>query len=279
MKRIIGSVALLAITAIAVAAGSSLTGKYTFGGSTTVAPIAYAAIEAFQKENPAVSITYESVGSSTGIKQLLAGTYSLAGSSRDLKPEEIAAGAKEIAIGLDGLAVVVNKSITIANLTIAQLGKIYTGSISNWKEVGGPNVPIVVVNRDETSGTFGAFWEIVCEKTYGKTPAYRKDALVARENGEVAAKVASTPGAIGYIGMAFVDEVTKAGGKELYIDGVAPTVANVVSKKYPISRFIYLVTKGEPQAGTVEKAFVDYVLSAKGQAIVKASGYIQLPKK
>ncbi|HRZ64612.1 MAG TPA: substrate-binding domain-containing protein, partial [Spirochaetia bacterium] len=165
-----------------------------------------------------------------------------------------------------------------SNITTDNLAKIYHGDIVNWKDVGGPDLPIVVVNRDESSGTYVAFWEIVCQKPFGKAIAYTKNAIVAKENGEVAAKVASTPGSIGYVGMAFVEEVTKAGGRNLMVNGVADTIANVVAKKYPISRQLYLVTKGEAAAGSVEKAFIDYVLSPKGQAIVKSVDFIPVPK-
>lgn len=290
MKKLVTALAALAlVSGIALAQGdkeapakgaapAGLSGTYTFGGSTTVAPIAYKAIEAFQKDNPGAKISYEGVGSSTGIKQLLAGVYSLAGSSRELKDTELADGAKPVSIALDGLSVVVNKDVPVNNLSKDQLAKIFTGDITNWKDVGGPDAPIVVVNRDETSGTYGAFWELVCEKAYGKEVKYTKNAIVAKENGEVAAKVASTPHTIGYIGMAFVAQVVSAGGKDVMVDGVAPTVENVINKSYPISRYLYLVTKGDAPAGSAEKAFIDFILSPKGQAIVKSVDYIPLPK-
>ena len=275
MKR-----AILALAAVSAALGAfaQVSGTYTFSGSTTVAPIAYAAIEQFQKENPGVKISYEAVGSGAGLKTLAAGQASLAGCSAELSAEQLAAGLKPVVIALDGLSVVINKSIKLSNLTAANLAKIYHGDITNWKDVGGPDKKIVVVNRDESSGTYVAFWEIVCQKSFGKAIAFTKDALVAKENGEVAAKVASTPSSIGYVGMAFAGEVVKAGGRKLMIDGVTDTVANVVAKKYPLSRKLYLVTKGDAPAGSAEKAFIDFVLSPKGQAIVKSVDYIPVPK-
>lgn len=203
----------------------------------------------------------------------------MAGSSREFSDKEIAGGAKPVEIALDGLSVVVNKDIPVSNLSNAQLAKIYVGEITNWKDVGGPDSPIVVINRDETSGTYGAFWELVCQGSYGKEVKYTKNAIVAKENGEVAAKVASTPHAIGYIGMAYVDQVTASGGKSLSVDGVEPTIDNVLNKSYKLSRYLYLATKGDPAAGSVEKAFIDFILSPKGQAIVKSVDYIPLPKK
>ncbi|MBU0927519.1 MAG: phosphate ABC transporter substrate-binding protein [Spirochaetes bacterium] len=276
MKRIV--IATLALVA-AAGAYAQYSGSYTFGGSTTVAPIAYAAIERFQKENPGLKISYEAVGSGGGLKALLAGQISLSGSSADFSADQLK-GAVATPIALDGLSVIVNKKGTgIKNISMEDLARIYHGDVTNWKQLGGANAPIVVVNRDESSGTYAAFWELVCQKPFGKAIAYTKNAIVTKENGEVAVKVLATPGAIGYVGMAFAQEVIKAGGLELSIDKVMPTTANVVAKKYPISRYLYIVTKSQPVEGTVEKAFIDYILSPMGQAIVKSADYIPLPKK
>ncbi len=246
---------------------------YTFGGSTTVQPIANVAIEKYTASKPDVRISYEGVGSGTGLKQLAEGTLTLAGSSRDLKKSELDAGLVPVAIASDALTVVVNKDVRVANLTKEQLAGIYSGTIVNWKEVGGKDEKIEVVNRDETSGTFGAFKELVLDS---KKLAFTKNAIVAKENGEVAAKVASTPGAIGYVGLGFVGEITKAGGKALAIDGVNATVKTALDGSYPLSRKLYMVTKDPAKAGSVEKAFIDYVLSARGRVIVKEAGFIPL---
>jgi phosphate transport system substrate-binding protein len=252
----------------------------TWGGSTTVAPIAYAAIEQFQKDSSGVKISYEATGSGAGVTSLLSGSINLAGSSAELSQAQKDGGAVATPIGLDGLSIVVNKEIKLSNITKSDLAKIYHGEIKNWKEVGGPDEIIVVVNRDESSGTYSSFYDIFLKSLYpAKATAYTKDALVAKENGEVAIKVATTPGAIGYVGMAFAELVINQGGRELKVDGVAPTVANVISKKYIGSRYLYLVTKGEPVEGSLEKKFIDFVLSPKGQAIVKSVDFIPLPKK
>jgi len=274
MKKIM--ITALAL-AVAVSAFAQLKGTYTFAGSTTVAPIAYAAIEQFQKENPGVKISYEGTGSSAGLKALDAGQITLAGSSAELSAEQLKTLVPTV-IALDGLTPVVNKNVKLSNISLENLAAIFAGKITNWKDVGGQDMKIVVVNRDESSGTYIAFWEIVCQKIYGKTIAYTKDAIVAKENGEVAAKVAATPGAIGYVGMAFAEEVIKAGGRSLLVNGVKDTIPNVLNKTWPISRKLYLVTKGTPAAGSVEKAFIDFVLSPKGQAIVKSADFIPLPK-
>jgi phosphate transport system substrate-binding protein len=278
MKRLCSAGIALAFSLVAASgAFAQLSGSFTFGGSTTVAPFVYAAIEQFQKDNTGVKISYEGTGSGAGLTSLAAGQYSLAGSSAELSADQLKT-LVPTTVALDGLTPVVNKSVKLSNISKANLAAIFTGKITNWKELGGADSKIVVVNRDESSGTYKAFWEIVCQKDYGKAIAYTKDAIVAKENGEVAAKVASTPGSIGYVGMAFAEEVIKAGGRSLMVDGVKDTIANVVAKKWPISRSLYLVTKGAPVAGSVEKAFIDFILSAKGQAIVKSTDFIPLPK-
>jgi phosphate transport system substrate-binding protein len=280
MKKIlVFALAVLALTCGFAQGAAPLSGSYTWGGSTTVGPIAQQAIERFMKDNPGLKISYELTGSGAGVTSLLAGQYSLAGSSAELSSAQIAGGALATPIALDGLTIVVNRNVKLANITKANLARIFHGEVTNWKEVGGADMKIVVVNRDESSGTYSSFYDIFLKASYpDKAGAYTKNAIVTKENGEVAAKVTATPGAIGYVGMAFADELVKAGGRELMIDGVAPTVANVVAKKYAGSRYLYVVTKGKPAAGSVEKAFTDFLLSPKGQAIVKSTDFIPLPK-
>jgi len=279
MKRMMSCLAVLLMT-ISLSAGGAQeklgaqpVQTYTFGGSTTVAPIANAALSAFLKDRPHLKITYETLGSSTGIKQLLEGTLTLAGSSRELKASEKAANLIPIAIALDGLSVAVNRNVPIANLSMAELSGIFSGGIVNWREVGGPDAKIEVIVRDETSGTYASFKEIVLDP-YKK--AYKAEAIVARENGELATKIASTPNAIGYIGMAFNHIVQEAGGHILTIDEVVPTNENVINKSYPISRSLYLVSNGVLQP-SLELDFVNYLLSPRGQAIVADNEFIPLP--
>jgi phosphate transport system substrate-binding protein len=272
MKRI-----MIIALALVVASGAfaELSGTYTWGGSTTVAPIAYAAIEQFQKDNTGVKIAYEATGSGAGLTSLLAGQYSLAGSSAEVSADQQGKGAVPTAIALDGISVVINKNVKISNITKKNLAAVFAGKIVNWKDLGGADMKIVVVNRDESSGTYGSFNDLVLKPANLK---YTKDAIVAKENGEVAAKVASTPGSIGYCGIAFAPEVVKAGGRSIMVDGVKDSFANVIAKKWPLSRSLYLVTKGAPAEGSVEKAFIDFILSDKGQAIVKSTDFIPLPK-
>lgn len=254
------------------ATASTSTKNYTFGGSSTVAPIINGAIPVFEAGNPGSKISYETLGSSVGIKQLQEGTLSLAGSSRELKASEVEAGLIPTTIALDGLSVAVNSSVSISNLTMEQLAAIFAGEIANWKDVGGKDAKIELIVRDETSGTYGSFKEIVLD-SQKKTPSV--NAIVARENGELAAKIASTPNSIGYIGMAFNHIITEAGGKVLTVDGVSPASETVKSGEYPISRALYVVSKGALQPG-VEKDFVDFLLSARGQTIVLENEFIPL---
>jgi len=272
MKKLVSAV--LALT-VATGAFAQLSGTFTWGGSTTVAPIAYAAIEQFQKDNAGVKISYEATGSGAGLTSLLAGQYSMAGSSAEISADQKAKGALPTAIALDGISIVVNKNVKLSNISMANLANIFSGKVTNWKDLGGADMKIVVVNRDESSGTYGSFNDLVLKPA---KLSYTKDTIVAKENGEVAAKVASTPGAIGYCGIAFAPEVVKAGGRSLMVAGIKDTIANVISKKWPLSRSLYLVTKGEPAEGSVEKAFITFILSDKGQAIVKSADFIPLPK-
>ena len=225
------------------AAGNSLTGTYTFGGSTTVQPIANGVIEALVAANPGLKISYEGVGSGTGLKQLAAGTLSLAGASRDLKQSELDSGLVPVVIAKDGIAVVVNKDVSVANITSSDLAAIL----------------------------YTSFKEIVLDAAGVE---FSKNAIVAKENGEVAAKVASTPGAIGYVGLGFVEEITKAGGKALMIDGIAPSADTVLDGTYPVSRALYVATNGPVAAGSVEEAFINYALSARGAVIVTDAGFV-----
>lgn len=253
----------------AAPAAQAQTVRCTFGGSSTVAPIVNDAIPLFEKENPQYDVTYETLGSSVGLKGLLDGTLTLAGSSRELKQSELDAGLVPVVIALDGLSVVVNGDVTITNLDMQTLASIFAGEVTNWKDVGGKDEPIVLVVRDETSGTYGTFNEMVLKAAKKELT---KNAVVAKENGELAAKVAATPGSIGYCGMAFGKTVEEAGGRVLSLNGIDPTVATVKDGTYPLGRNLYLATKGEAKGA--EKEFIDFILGSKGQAAVEESGFI-----
>lgn len=276
MKKLLIMLSVLVLASGLWATGNKETKQITsatFGGSSTVAPVALAAIEAFQEKNADVKLSYETLGSSVGIKALMDKTLTLAGSSRELKSSELEAGLIPTTIGLDAISVAVNASVGISNLSMNELAAIFSGEIKNWKEVGGPDRPIILIVRDESSGTYGSFKEIVLD-AHKKSGS--KDAIVARENGELAAKIASTADSIGYIGMAFNHLVTEQGGTILSIDKILPSEKTVRDNSYPISRSLYLVSDGTLKEGTVEKRFVDFVLSKEGQALVSESGYVRL---
>lgn len=291
MQRItIAVLAVLAAGAMAFAGGTTETkpasapgfkGDYKMGGSTTIEAVMRSAIEAFAKKQPNAKISYEAPGSSAGVTGAIDGVYILGGSSRDITAAEKDKGAVENPIALDALAVIVNASVPLADLTRKQLADVFNGKIRNWKDLGGPDKAIVFVNRDEASGTRAAVAELVLQKEYKKgTPEadFLKDAVTVTSNGDMVTKVGSTPNAIGYCGMGYLDQAKSAGAKDLTVAKVAATQANVVNKTYPISRFLFVVSKGALKDGTLEKAFHDFLLSSEGQAIVKQEGFIPLPK-
>jgi phosphate transport system substrate-binding protein len=280
-------IALIAIVAGGLAFGGGNTeskpaetgysGSYAFGGSTTVLPIAETAIEEFMEMHPGVELTYEGQGSSVGVQGVIDGVYALGGASRELKDSEKQAGATATPIALDGIAVVVNGGVPLDNLTLEQVARIFTGQIRNWKGVGGPDQAIVVVNRDEASGTRAAFLELGLEKALGGDAKYILDAITTESNGDMVTKVGASPNAIGYCGFGYIDKARNAGAKEISVNGVDPTVDNVLDGKFPVSRKLNIVHKGELKEGSLEKAFVEFLLSADGQPIVEDEGFIALP--
>lgn len=243
-------------------------GNFAFGGSTTVEPIITAAIEDWSDLYPQVHISYEGVGSSSGIKGVLSGIYSLGAASREPKDSEKESGIIAVPVALDAIALVVNKNtVSVSNLTLEQAAAIYAGTITNWKEVGGQDAPIVVFNRDEASGTYETFET----KVMGKTP-FLKSASVTTGNGDMASKIGATPNSIGYVGLGFIHE---KGLTPISLNGVIPTIENVYNKTYPVQRFLNVVYTGT-LSGT-EKIFVEYLLGEDGQDIVADLDFIPLP--
>lgn len=279
MKKIIGiMIALSVLTAGFVFAGGQQEAdvfKLAMGGSTTVEPIMRSAIEAYADVNADAQLSYEGTGSSVGVQGALDGVYDVGGASRDLKSKESDAGAVATPIALDGIAVVANNSVLVDSLSREQIAKIYSGDITNWSEVGGADKAIVVINRDEASGTRAAFKELTIEKAIGKDAEYLKDAITTESNGDMVTKVGSTPDAIGFCGLGYVDKCISSGGKTILVDGVEPTVSNILSGEYSVSRKLNVVTNGAP-AGNA-KVFIDYLLGDEGQTIVEDEGFIALP--
>jgi phosphate transport system substrate-binding protein len=246
---------------------------FTIKGSTTVLPVAQAAAEVFMEKNPGVNISVQGGGSGVGISSLLDKTTDIATSSRKIKPEEIekakASGVNpnEIAIALDGIAVIVHPTNSVKALTKAQIKDVYTGKIANWSELGGKNAKIVVINRDTSSGTYEAFETLALNKE-----KVRPDALTTASNQAVAQTVSQTPGAIGYIGHGFLSSKVKA----VTVDKIECTKQNIQSDKYPLSRYLYVYTNGKP-SGSVLK-FIDFLLGAEGQKLVVEEGFVEIKK-
>ena len=245
--------------------GADLSGTITLSGSTSMEKLANALCESFMEKYPNVTATAEFTGSGAGIEAVIAGTVDIGDSSRNLKDEEKANGAVENIVAIDGIAVVVDPANQVPGLTKDQLISIYKGEVTNWSEVGGADAPIVVIGREAGSGTRGAFEEIL----------KIEDACVyANEldsTGAVMAKVATTPGAIGYVSLDVVDDSVIA----LPLDGVEATAENIKAGNYFLSRPFVMATKGEiSEQSELVQAWFDYVLGEEGQAVAAQVGLI-----
>ena len=275
---LLSSIAAIATLAAAMTYSSIVSAdsaKIIIKGSTTVLPITQKAIEAYPESvAKKVAISVDGSGSGNGIKAIMDGTCDIANSSRAMKKEELAKAKekklriKEIVVAWDMIVPVVHPKNPVASLTKDQLKGIYEGTIKNWKEVGGPDMRIVVISRDTSSGTYEFWYEDVLKKTN-----VRKDALLPASNGAVVATVANNEKAIGYIGFGYLNNSIKA----VKVNGIEPTLKNAKAKKnrYPIARELYMYVnenKYTPQA----KAFVKFLLGKKGQELVKSAGYIPL---
>lgn len=241
-------------------------------GSDTVLPLAQAEAEEFTNENPGKSVSVTGGGSGVGITALIDGEVDIATASREMKTEELEAAKVnginpvEHTIAYDGISVIVNPQNPISELTFGQLRGIYNGSISNWKEVGGEDRPIVTFSRDSSSGTYEFFKE---EVLLGDE--YRPDALTQPATGGILLEVSQNPNAVGYIGVAYLDESVKALNLDAGNGSVAPSPENITSGAYPLSRALYFYTNGEPSGLT--KEFIDFVMSEKGQNLISEVGY------
>ncbi len=238
--------------------------KISVIGSTSVQPLAQEIADTYD----AAQIDYQGVGSSAGIKAVIDGTADIGTSSRELKDEEKASNIKEYLIAYDGIAVVLNPANTVSELTTAQVASIFKGEIKNWKEVGGADEEIIVVSREAGSGTRDAFEEIT-KLVKDKVSQLSDKALIADGNGAVKQNVASKKNAVGYLSIGYLDTTVKAAK----VDGTAATEQNVKEGKYKIMRPFIMMTKGEEKPEV--KAFIDYVMGDKGQAVV-AKSYISI---
>jgi phosphate transport system substrate-binding protein len=255
-------------------------------GSDTMVNLGQAWAEAFMKVNPKVSVAVTGGGSGTGIAALLSKTCEIAELSRELKPEEIAMAREkgfapqQITVALDGLAVVVHPANPLSRLTMDQLTAIFSGAVKNWKEIGGADLPIVVLSREVNSGTHVYFKEHVLRRGRKESQAeFAANALLLSSSQAIADEVSQNPGAIGYYGMGYISAKEKALAiaKDENSTYVQPTIDNVISNAYPISRPLLMVTRGQPQ-GLVEQ-FITFVLSPEGQKIVAKIDFVPVNSK
>ncbi len=248
---------------------------FTVKGSDTMLPLTQQEAESFMKDDSMTTISVVGGGSGVGISALIDGSNDMAMSSRDLKMEEkLKLEDKKIKIietivGYDALSVVVNPSNKVSQLTREQLEDIFTGKIKNWKDVGGINQKIIVYSRESSSGTYEFFKEHVMSKKN-----YANDVLSLSSTGAIVQSVAQTPGAIGYVGMAYADQSVKNLSVS-YDQGktfVSPSLATALDKSYPVSRPLYYFYD-EAKASLV-KPYVDFVLSPPGQKMLRTLGYV-----
>ena len=238
-------------------------------GSTTVGPLAKSFAAYFTKKY-SVPVTVSESGSGNGAKSLINKTCDIASMSRSMKPQELTAAKSKgvnpvsIVAALDGIAIVVHPSNPVRSLTTAQIADIYKGKVTSWSQVGGPNTPIVVIQRESNSGTQESFKEMVV----GKDTPVTRNAETQASNGAVKSRVSLTRGAIGFLGLGFADTTVK----KVAVNGVLPSPVTVKNGSYPLSRPLFFVTNGQP-AGSV-KQFVDLPKTADGKRIIMELGFV-----
>jgi phosphate transport system substrate-binding protein len=270
MKGVLKKLAAMSL-GLLFCSGTALAETIVIKGSTTVLPIAQVALEAYMKAHPGVNISLSGGGSGDGIKALIDRSTHIANSSREIKAGEIelakskGVAPTETVVAIDAIVPVVHPKNRVRNLSIDQLSQIYQGKITNWKEVGGEDLQIVVISRDSSSGTFEAWGEMVLHKAK-VTPRAQMQA----SNGAIVQAVSKNRYAIGYIGLGYLNRNVKA----LTVGGVPATAANAVAKTYPISRPLYMYTDGKPAGETAR--FLQFVLSPAGQKLVEKTGFVPL---
>jgi len=261
-----GSSAQQASSAAAAAAGESgsLSGTVATDGSTSMEKVIGALGEAFTSANPGTKFTYNPTGSGSGITAVSQGRCDIGLSSRALKDDEKNSGLTETVLALDGIAMVVNPANTVSDLTVQQLADIYTGKVTNWKDLGGTDAEIVLIGREAGSGTRDGFESITKTKDECK---YRQELT---STGDVITTVSQNPNAIGYASLAAIGSSVKA----LKVGGVAPTEATVQDGTYVVQRPFVLVTPTGKALTPAAQAFFDYVTSAQAGDIIAKAGAV-----
>ncbi|MDL2297885.1 PstS family phosphate ABC transporter substrate-binding protein [Synergistaceae bacterium OttesenSCG-928-D05] len=264
---------LLAVTMLVWVSGA-FGGQIVMDGSTTVLPFGQAAAERFMNENNGVKFSVSGTGTGNGFKSLADGSAQIANASRFIKESEIKACMDKkvypvpFAVALDCIVPIVHPSNPVKNLTKAQLKDIYSGKLTNWKEVGGADAPIVVVGRDTSSGTYGTWQEMIMDA--GEKTRVTQRAQVTSSSGAMMTAVSQNKNAIGYEGMGYVGDSVKA----LSVEGVAASSAGARNGKYPLARYLYMFTNGWPEGELL--AFMNFMLGREGQKIVNSTGFVSL---
>ena len=244
--------------------GNKATETVATDGSTSMEKVIGALKETFEMDNKGISITYNPTGSGSGITAVAEGLCDIGLSSRDLKDEEKAMGLIGTILAYDGIAIIVNPENPVSDLTIEQIAKIYTGEITNWKEIGGNDAEIVLIGREAGSGTRDGFESIT--KTTEKCK-YRQELT---STGDVITTVAGNPAAIGYASLASVKNTVKA----LKVDGVAPSEATIKDGSYRVQRNFVLVTKADSKLSDAAQKFFDYITSSDASEVIKSAGAV-----
>ncbi len=238
-------------------------------GSTTVLPIAQKAADVYMGTHPNADIQVTGGGSSVGVQAAGEKTADIGMSSRDVKADELKKypGMVITPIGKDGVAIIIHPGNSVTGLTTAQVKAIYNGNYTNWKEVGGPDLTIVVVGRDSASGTREFFTSSIMGGQNTVPTMLEKNS-----NGAVKQTITQTPGAIGYVGLGFIDNAVKAVRITTDTGAIEPTVDNVLSGQYPLSRSLYLLTSGQPTG--LARDYIDFILSSEGQSLLAEEGFV-----
>ena len=278
MKKIIALVltALLALSLVACGSESktddtktddqpaALTGTVSTDGSTSMEKVIGALSESFMAQNSGVTVNYNPRGSGSGITAVQEGTCDIGLSSRALKDEEKSAGLKETVLAYDGIAIIVHPDNPVSDLSVEQLAKLYTGEITNWKDVGGNDAEVVLIGREAASGTRDGFESITGTKDKCQ---YRQELT---STGDVITAVSQNPDAIGYASLASVKDSVKA----LNVDGVTPSEATVKDGSYKVQRPFVLVTMEGKELSPAAQAFFDYAISSDAASIIAKAGAV-----
>ena len=278
MKKIIALVltALLALSLVACGSESktddtktddqpaALTGTVSTDGSTSMEKVIGALSESFMAQNSGVTVNYNPTGSGSGITTVQEGTCDIGLSSRALKDEEKSAGLKETVLAYDGIAIIVHPDNPVSDLSVEQIAKLYTGEITNWKDVGGNDAEAVLIGREAASGTRDGFESITGTKDKCQ---YRQELT---STGDVITAVSQNPDAIGYASLASVKDSVKA----LNVDGVTPSEATVKDGSYKVQRPFVLVTMEGKELSPAAQAFFDYAISSDAASIIAKAGAV-----